>query len=1192
MLLISAMGVAFFVGLRSTSFDMNHTLDTYFSAQGMYDLRVLTTLGLTAEQVTEIAETPGIERVFPAHFCDMFITLGTGSSLARIHSLDTDENGNAINAPLLIAGKLPETADECLVEDKYLKMKGGAIGDIVDVATGNDDPLDDSLNRGQYRVSGTVESPVYISPTLGSSAKGSGTLDTYMYILPENFASEIYSEVYLRFADAKSYSRFSDEYADLLDPIIASLESSSGEMAIDRYASVTGEGYDKIEDGKQEIADAKKKLADAETELADAYVKIADGERELSEKTAEFHTEIADAERELKDAEQKIADAWQEIADAKQELADGKSDLQDLKKGMRELADELGVKKLDQIPDKMRENLRDFSDGEMQLAAAWSDIREGRREITKNRKLLQGGEAALDANASALAGAKAQLADLEQKLAYTLIQKDAFLQQHPDPIALTDPDDIKDWYTIIGTEAQLNEHIPQIKAGIAEADAARAQIDYGWRALDSGMEDLRDGTKELREAEQTLERERKNLQELADELEIASIEELPQGLRDLIDKIPEAEREIADAEKELRDAEQTLSEKTLEYEDGVRELADGRAEGLVKIADAEQELADAKVEVDDGMKKYEDAKSEADEKLPDAERDIADAEKKLSELDEPKGYVLGLDSNIGFMSFQQDSERIDKISLYFPLIFFLVAALVSFTSMVRVVENDRPTIGALKSLGYGNAAIIGKYVFFALAVCIPGCGIGILIGNRLFPAIVFDQGYRIMYTAPPIITVLQWQFCALALAISLLSVLIPTFTVCAAELAGVPATLLRAKPPRSGKRIVLERIPLIWNRMNFSAKVTARNIFRYKKRFLMTVTGVAGCAAILLTGFGLRDSINVIVQKQFGSVFLYGLEITLKENPNQADVAEMEEALRENPYINGFAYRLKDAYDCKKDGDTQSVTLCVPKGDEIEEFISLHVQGSGEPLTLENGGAIITQKLSRLLNANIGDEIILSDDNEREFTVKVSGIAENYVAHYVYVNEAYYREAFKGEPVFNGLWGIVQEMDADTEVEVSSQLLLNEAVTGASFTTKARDFYVDTINSLNIVVMVLVISGALLSFIVLFSLTGINIDERQRELATLKVLGFYERETASYIFRESTVSTLIGVLAGLPAGIALHRLIMTTAEVDLVMFGRDIYPLSFAATIVLSFVFLGIVNWIMGFHIKKIDMIESLKSVE
>lgn len=1217
MVLITALGVAFFVGLRSTSPDMNYTLDCYFDEQGMYDLHFLTSLGITQEQIDSISKISGVKAVLPAHYCDMFITLGSSSHLARLHSLDLD--GNGINSPQLLDGRFPLSPDECLAEERFLAITGGKLGDVITVSSGGDEDVLDTLARETYTVVGAVQSPVYISPTLGPSKKGSGSLSAYLYIPSVNFTSEVYTEAYILLDAKASGSRFSEEYENLRDPVAAILEVSGEEIAKTRYDDIQAEGGEKIADGKKEIEDARKELGDAEQELDDAWQKLADGEQELKDKTAEFHEKISDGETkladggkkladariELNDAHKELEDAKRELEDGKQELEDGKRELEDFKDGMRELAKELDVLRIYEIPDAMEVSLKLLHIGERELKDGKLELEASEKMLKDSRKELEAAEKELNANKGMLEEARAMLAELEAQLDYIRQQMAGIKSQLGGDPSLYPPPYDEVWAELVQNEAMLVAGIEQINSELSAAEAARQQIAEGKLQLDEGEALLNEGKKEWNAGNAKLRRELKSLEELAEELELESIDEIPNGLRKAINKIPNAEKEIkdgekeikdgekklADAEKTLADAEITLAEKMAEYEDGVRELEDGRAEGLEGIAEGETKLKDARIELEDGQIKYDDAKRDADKKLTDAEHDIADAEEKLRDLDDPKSYVLDLESNIGFASFKQDSDRINSISKYFPLIFFLVAALVAFTSMMRVIEFDRPTIGALKSLGYGLNLILFKYIFYALAVCVPGSLIGVAIGYRLFPSLIFNHGYKIMYLMPSVLTPLYPELGFLAFGIALLSVLIPTFMICARELFDVPAVLLRPKAPPAGKHILLERIPFIWRRMNFSLKVTVRNILRYKKRFFMTVTGVAGCTALVLTGFGLRDSISAIAQNQFGEVFLYDFDVTLKDDPKESDRLELQNLLGSNTDDSVYCY--KDAFDAQGTDRTLSVTLTVPeKPEELGRFINLRDPNSRELYPLDDSGVIITQKLAKLLELEAGGDITLTDADDNEFTARISGIVENYVSHYVYMTPELYERTTEQPLIYNQLLCSATGLESVGRDALSAEILKNEAVNGISFLATVRDFYIDMVKSLNTVVLVLLLSGALLSFIVLFSLTSINIDERGRELATLRVLGFYERETADYIFRENIVSTALGTGAGLIAGIALHRLVMGTAEVDAVMFGRQIAPLSFLLTAMLSFVFMAIVNRIMSRSIKKIDMIESLKSVE
>nr|WP_244971147.1 ABC transporter permease [Tissierella pigra] len=501
-----------------------------------------------------------------------------------------------------------------------------------------------------------------------------------------------------------------------------------------------------------------------------------------------------------------------------------------------------------------------------------------------------------------------------------------------------------------------------------------------------------------------------------------------------------------------------------------------------------------------------------------------------------------------------------------------------------MVDEQRTNIGTLKALGYNKSDIAFKYIFYALTATILGCIIGILIGYTLFPTIIFNA-YGIMYILPPVI--LKFNV-ALAAFISLGAIGLTTMTTfisCNNELKDNPSSLMRPKAPRLGKRILLEKIPFIWNRFNFSYKVSIRNIFRYKRRFFMTIFGIAGCTALMLTAFGIKDSIKTVVNRQFGNLFTYDVTIGLEDNG--------EKHLEENKSIIDYELISMESGTIILDTMEKDISIITPKDRiNINKFIHLQNRKGGKELTIEEKGVVITEQISRSLNVSVGDEITLINKEKDEAKVKVTGITENYTFNYVYISPEYYEEIFKIPVEFNQAIGILSDTSKEFEYELSRELIKKEGISSISFNTSIRDNFEDTIRSLNYVVIVMIISAGALAFVVLYNLTNVNISERIREIATIKVLGFYDNEVSVYIYRENTILTIMGALTGLIMGIFLHRFIMTTVEMENIMFGLKLEWKSYIFSISLTLIFAILVNFAMYYKLKKVEMVESLKSVD
>lgn len=641
---------------------------------------------------------------------------------------------------------------------------------------------------------------------------------------------------------------------------------------------------------------------------------------------------------------------------------------------------------------------------------------------------------------------------------------------------------------------------------------------------------------------------------------------------------------LAKGEEEFNKNRDLLISSRKRIENEKLNLIKGENEGNLEIKKAKEKLNKAKVDLAKGEEEYYSSKEKADKELQEAWEKIQDGEKELKEIKKGKWYILDRKSHYSYVDYGGAADRIDAISKVFPVFFALVAALVCLTTMTRMVDEQRINIGTLKALGYGKGNIALKYIFYALAATILGCIIGIGIGYTIFPTIIFNA-YGIMYILPPI--TLRFNV-LLATLISLGAIGLTTttaFLACNNELRENPASLMRPRAPKLGKRILLEKIPFIWNRFNFSYKVTIRNIFRYKRRFFMTVFGIAGCTALMLTAFGIRDSIKAVVDRQFGVLFTYDMTVGLEPK----GVKHLEE----NNKIKGYELILRESGTVASGDKEKNISIIVPRDiEKIDNFIHLQRRKDEKEINIEERGIVITDQVSRSLDVDIGDEITLINNENDEATVKITGITENYTFNYVYLSPDYYKEIFQNDVKFNEAIGILSDTSKEFEDTLSKELIKKEGISSVSFNTAIRRNFEDTIQSLNYVVLVMIISAGALAFVVLYNLTNVNISERIREIATIKVLGFYDNEVSVYIYRENTILTFIGTLIGLIMGVILHRFIMTTVEMDNIMFGLKLELKSHIFSILLTLIFAILVNLAMYYKLKNVEMVESLKSVD
>ena len=629
-----------------------------------------------------------------------------------------------------------------------------------------------------------------------------------------------------------------------------------------------------------------------------------------------------------------------------------------------------------------------------------------------------------------------------------------------------------------------------------------------------------------------------------------------------------------------------------QLEEGKAELAKQKREGEAKLSDAEAKLEEGYEELVSGRKEFEEEKAKANPDIIKAREDIAKAQKDLDALKTPKWHILDPNQNVSFADYKSNCERLAAISQIFPLIFFLVAVLVSLTGMTRMVENDRQQIGILKALGYGKGVIASKYVAYALAAGILGCGLGYAFGFTLLPRLIADA-YGILYHLPTISTPFHPSFALASGLFALACVALPALMVCLVSLKEAPAALTVAKAPPPGKRIWLEYITPIWRRISFTRKVTLRNLFRYKKRLLMTVTGIAGCTALLYTGFGLQYAVSSMVPVQFNEIRKYDMDVGLDTGLSAEQLTKIKSLADSHSNIENALFVHLQSVDVIKGTDSLNAELeTVTEPERITEMIALRERKGGKPLTLTDDGVIITEKISSLRGIEKGDTITLRDADNNDVTVTVTGIAENYVFHYVYMTDTLYEKLYGQKPEYNQIFGDIKNTKKEAEKALSEELKELDGVVSVGFNTSLRENFDNMIQALVMVVIVLIISAAALAVVVLLSLTGINIDERSREIATLKVLGFQPGETALYVFSEGLILSAIGGGAGLVFGYFLQRFVTQTAEMDMIMFVRGITVFGMILSFVLTMVFSFLAHMCMLKKLRKIDMVSSLKSVD
>ncbi|MBO6230360.1 MAG: FtsX-like permease family protein [Ruminiclostridium sp.] len=1204
---IVAIGVGFFAGVKTAAPDMRNTVDDYLDGSKLMDMRLVSTYGFDDNDIAALREIGGAE-VYPSYFTDLVAHYADRSpAAARLIAVSDAVKEEKLNILALVDGRMPEKPGECVVNST--KMMGGpTIGDSVTFTDNSGAVPEDIISVNEYTIVGKVRSAMYIDKTTrGSTSVGNGSIESVYYIPEENFCVEYNTEVYLRFPELDGYNCYESDYKDAMDELKDRAEDIGERRAEERFADIKREADEKLADAEKELADAEAeyndKIADGEKEISDGEKEIADNEQKIvdaEDEIAENEQKLIDAEAEIAENEQKLIDAQAEITDGEKKLADGEKEIADNEKklsdGESEIAD--NRKKLDDARKKYDDGLKEYNDGLKKYNDGLAEYEKNLAELNSRKEQLEAAWEEYNAGAEALEAGKTQLSEQKAAVEAGLAQAAAAMgvpeitDEMLVQLAQADPQMAQlaaGKQAIADAEAEISQNEAVLAASRAQLEEGQSQIDEGSRQLEEGKKTLDDSRKQLDEAAATLENAKKEIDN--GDAELAKAEnELADGRK----KLEDGKKELADNRAKIEDAKRELADGIKEIEDAKQEVADGWVElndGKTEVEDGKKELADAKVKLEDGRKELEDGKKEGAEKIADAKAELDDARSKIDDLSKPKWYAFTRDGNPGYSEYGENADRINNIASVFPVFFIVVAMLVCLTTMSRMVEEQRVGIGTLKALGYGNASIIFKYMLYAVSATLLGCVVGFTVGMYLFPYVIITA-YGMMYDIPGISLGIDPVTAASATLVFTAATALTVYFTSRSALAEQAAQLMRPKTPKNGKRILLEHITPIWKHFNFSGKVTARNLFRYKRKMLMTVIGISGCTALLLTGLALYDAINDIIAKQFNDIQDYQgiLAYDREEHPEAADEAADIIAANGGESIRVYQKLVK----VNAAGKSVNAYIAVPSEPEkFTEFFDLRSRTTGERFSLTDDTIYIDEKTTLLLNGiSAGDSVEIELSETEKYTVTVTAPFENYPNHYVYMTEGGYERIFGEKPEYNVLYFRHGLGTGDEQDKLGEELLAVEGALNVTFNSNTMATFTQMLDTLSMVIVVIIASAGLLAFVVMYNLTNINITERIREIATLKVLGFYDGEVDSYIFRENILLALLGTGAGLVLGIFLARFVITTAEVDLVMFGRNIYPLSFVLAAAATMLFSVLVTLAMHKRLKDVNMIEALKSVE
>lgn len=1130
---IIALGAGMFVGLRSTKTDMIATGQRFMDTANMFDLRLASTLGWNLEDVAEVAAMDGIVDAEGVITMDVLgrPDISGEDGVYKLYAIP--ETVNKVN---LLGGRMPEAADECLVDGAH--ATDAILGTKFIISHRNKTDTLDALQYREYTVVGYVSTPLYMDMSRGSTTLGNGTVNSYVYLPRDAFDVDYYT--YIDVTIEGDYAIYTEEFDTAMDDMAATVEPLLKPLAANRLETVRTDAMDAYNDGMEQYRDGLQEYWDGyqqvNRELLDAYWELEGAQTEVDAN----RKLLEDGLEQIKQGQSTINDNRVTIITSRQQLAEAKADAY------------------------------------AQIADANEELMNNYRTVNENLTLVKDGLLQLDSGMTQLESGITQLENGLQQLKLTVSLMDTMMDVLELGIRTTQStlDRAKE-------DGVLSEEaIAELEIQLQEAQNTKAEYEAQYEELQNNLTTYSSQLDELYVKRDELTTQRAELVENQRLLEDA-LDQIDDGFMQLQNSQLQMENEFSAAEAQIEAGQLQLDLAQTQLDEN-REAAE---EGLAQLEEAQKQL-------DEGWAEYEQGKTDAIVELEKArlrltaaDADLKDAWKTIQELAVPDVYALTRNTNVSYLSLNSNSDIVAGVSEVFPAFFLLIAALVCITTMTRMVEEERTQIGTLKALGYSNAAIIGKYLAYAGSAAVIGCGLGVIVGSLVFPMILW-QAYKIILNITPNIELrLNWGLCgAVVVAYTAVSLLV-TWYCCRRALREVPAELIRPKPPTTGKKILLEHLPF-WNKISFLNKVMLRNIFRYRQRLLMMLVGIGGCTALLVTGFGVRDSIVDIVDYQFEDVTLYDMEVrfndAVKEDDQQAFVAFMDR------YCDQIAFAHQSSAEMDYDGQTKDVIM-ISADRNLARFMNFHrgkqaVQMPGEGETLLSIG------IAEKMGISVGDKVTLRDPDMRLMELTVSGIYDNYVYNYAIVSPLTIASAWGDLPESQIAYLNVRD---GQDVHVAGTKVANyENVMNVTICADLAEQVGSMLEAMNLVVITVVVCAAILAITVLYNLTNINITERIREIATIKVLGFNARESAAYVFKENLLLSAMGSLLGLFGGYALLVFVMSKIQVDMVWLPARLQPVSYVWAVVLTMLSACIVDFILYFKLEKINMAEALKSVE
>lgn len=1209
-LIMVTIGVLVFVGLKVTGPIMIRRGDQFLEDTNMADIVIKSSLEMDKEDldiITGYKNTKDFEKTFEKDFYN-------GEKVMRVSSLN-----EKISKPILIEGNLPKKDNEIVLN--ITSMENYKIGDKIKLKKEelnpygfeDEDEEEYALSNYEYTVTGFVKTPKYVDTVdLGSTNLGAGAVEELGFVLKDNFTTDKFTSLDIVLKDVNRRGFENENYSNALKNSRTDLENLLIDRREEVYEEQRTEIKGKIKDGEKEIQDARDKIKEGRDKIRDGYKKLNDGYDTYEKQKAKYENALVENKKQLDDAKTKLNSERPKLNKGKKELDDAKKKLDDAKaeidKGRAELDKakaeyDANVKKVENGFAEINSKESEIKSGIAQIDSGISQIEEGKRKLPElQSKLSQAkqGKMELEAGISSLKSGISQVTQGIASIDANIKALEAGLDpENPDEGVKAQIEALKQQREQLAFQKKdLESQLPPLEAKLTEVNQAISQLESAISMISGGdakIEELKSKKAQALAGLEKLKEERAKLQTAKEELAKGKTTldekeaEFKKGSKEYEDNLAKWKKEknkFDDGYAEFKSSEKILNDNIALYEKG-------KAEGKAALDDALAKLQSSEKELKDNEKELDDKEAEAEEEIAKAQIKLDDARRFLKILMEPQFSVISRESDAVLYNFFDEASRLEIISNVFPVFFFFIAILVSLTTMTRMVEEERIQIGTLKALGYSNLDIIKKYFIYGGLASLLGSILGVILGHKLISPIIFSA-YASHYIFESGNIPYNLKYSILSIAIGVLCTTFAGVIVTTNSLKENAASLLRPKPPKSGVRILLERVGFIWKRLSFMQKVTMRNLFRYKRRMFMTIIGISGCTGLIFMGFGIRDSLSSVLEKQYSEIYKYDTIAVYNEDLSPNAFKEYKELLKDDKKIeNSKSIYIDNLSSEAKKGPDQQITLIVPENaTDLKDFIKLRERKGGNTVNLKKDSVVINEKLAKLYDINIGDEIDVKTEKNKHYKLKIGGISELYAGHNMYMPKDYYEKVFDEEFETNADLIILQKDKEGNSSDLIRQINDNKSVVSIMNIEKHSNIFDALIGSLDMIVFVIITFACILAFVVLYNLTNINVSERLRELSTIKVLGFYDKEVTAYIYRETFLLTILGILLGYLIGYLMHKIIIERLIPDSAMLDPKLQLSNFLLSGAITLVFAIVVMFVIHNKLKKVDMVEALKAIE